>query len=238
MHAEANLNSRIKAKKPKLTQVIKEKRIEIAENNSEFDINIWRKCIFIDEISFDTQSKNQSRVRRLPGTRYDTDNTQEVQSSGWKSVMACACFSYFGMGPIVRSDGNWNSDQYVNFLENSLLPYAEECFPDSDFYILHDNSRIHTSNHTTGYIILRLGPDRVIPHPPRSPDLNPIENIFGNISTIISKNKSDFTNEDELFEELENRWKNFDINIAQNVIDSMPKRLDSVIKCNGNMTKY
>ena len=89
--------------------------------------------------------------------------------------MCCACFSRVGIGPIVRSIGNFNSEQYINFLENHVIPYAEECYPDSDYYILHDNSRIHTSYECLVYLTIRFGADRVIRHPPYSPDLNPIE---------------------------------------------------------------
>jgi hypothetical protein len=75
--------------------------------------------------------------------------------------MCCACFSRAGIGPIVRSVGNFNSEQYVDFLENHVIPYAEETFPDSDFYILHDNSRIHTSYQTLAYLVLRFGANGV-----------------------------------------------------------------------------
>lgn len=54
------------------------------------------------------------------------------------------------------------SEQYVNFIENHVIPYAEEKFSDSDFYILHDNSWIHTSYHTLAYLVLRFGQESVI----------------------------------------------------------------------------
>jgi len=80
--------------------------------------------------------KCQKRVRCFDGTRYDEDNFQEVQTSGWNSVMFCTCFSYQGVGPIMRFQGNFTSEQYAHFFENQIIPYAEENFTNSDFYIL------------------------------------------------------------------------------------------------------
>jgi hypothetical protein len=91
-------------------------------------------------------------------------------------------FSYAGIGPIVVSVGNFNFDQYVQHLEEQVIPYAERMFLDNDFYILHDNSRINTSYQTLGYIALRFGIERVIAHATYSPGCKPIENLFGFLS--------------------------------------------------------
>ena len=125
-------------------------------------MDLWKKCVFIDEKIFETGPKGDIRVRRLPNTRYDDENVMKIQNSGWQSVMCVTCFSYMGVGPIVKSNGNFNSEQYVNYLEEYLIPYAENCFPDCDFYILHDNSRIHTSYQSLAYLTLRFGNDWVI----------------------------------------------------------------------------
>jgi hypothetical protein len=73
------------------------------------------------------------RVRRLNSTRFDEDNLLKVQNSGWRSVMCVSCFSYAVIGPIVWSKGNFNSDQYLDYLENHVILYAENCFPDMEF---------------------------------------------------------------------------------------------------------
>ncbi len=67
------------------------------------------------------------------------------------------------------------------------MPYAERNFPGLYFYVLHDNSRIHTSLQSIAYLALRLGLDRVIPHAPKRPDCNPIENLFGYLSKNLKK---------------------------------------------------
>jgi hypothetical protein len=228
------------AKKPRLTENTKRRRVEIAEENIAFLDEIWRKTIFIDEFSFETGPKGQIRVRRMRGTRDDPENILPIQNSGWSSVMCCACFSYAGIGPIVRSVGNFNSNQYVQYLEDHVMPYAETVFPDMDFYILHDNSRIHTSYQTLGYLILRFGPERVIAHAPYSPDCNPIENLFGILSRIINRKRQIFASNDLLWLEIQSQWQQLglDVTTLRNLAKSMPDRYREVIEKNGSITRY
>jgi hypothetical protein len=120
----------------KLTENDKIRRVEITAENLKHDIDIWRQFIFIDETSFETGRKSQTRVRRFDGTRYDEDDVQEVQTSGWNRAMCCACFSFQVVGPIMRSQGNFTSKQYGHFFENQIIPHAEENFTNSDLYSL------------------------------------------------------------------------------------------------------
>jgi hypothetical protein len=124
----------------------------------------------------------------MTGTRFDPENILQIQNSGWSCVICCACFSYAGIGPI----GSFNSDQFVEYLENNVMPCAERVFPDMDFYILHHNSRIHTSYQRLAYLVLRFGPQTVITHAPHSPHCNPIENLFGLLTRQINKNTNIF----------------------------------------------
>ncbi len=61
---ENGLRSRIMAKKQKLTQAIKQKRIEIANENVMFNNNIWLKTYFLDQFSIQTGPSGQFRVFR------------------------------------------------------------------------------------------------------------------------------------------------------------------------------
>ena len=78
--------------------------------------------------------------------------------------------------------------------------------------------------------------------PARSPDLNPIENIF---HLIRNKLKEDaLTNEitHETYEEFSERivktFMEFPVALINKTIDSMPKRLAMVVKSKGDRTKY
>ena len=77
---------------------------------------------------------------------------------------------------------------------------------------------------------------RLFKIPPRSPDLNPIENMFH----LIGKQLKNL--EHETYEKFCKRAKktvlNFPLDIINRTIESMPKRIDQVIKMKGQRTKY
>ncbi len=81
---ENGLKSRLMAKKFRLTENTKQRRVEIAEENVELANRIWR-TIFLHEFSFENGSKGQFRLRTV-GTgedlkKYFNDSELRMQFS-------------------------------------------------------------------------------------------------------------------------------------------------------------
>lgn len=78
--------------------------------------------------------------------------------------------------------------------------------------------------------------------PPRSPDVNPIENCFNIIKRILEEDAIKKNITYETFEEFLRRVavtiKSLDKNIIDKTIESMNKRMDLIISLNGGRTKY
>jgi len=78
--------------------------------------------------------------------------------------------------------------------------------------------------------------------PPRSPDLNPIENLFHLVKNDLAKQAVEQQIVHETFREFAIRVKNLMHerynNVIDNIISSMNKRLDMIIKSKGDRTKY
>ena len=78
--------------------------------------------------------------------------------------------------------------------------------------------------------------------PARSPDINPIENVFNNVKRELAEHalRTHLTHEN--YEEFSNRCKETLLNYSKDVIDrtieSMPKRIDMVLKAKGQRIKY
>lgn len=71
--------------------------------------------------------------------------------------------------------------------------------------------------------------------PPHSPDLNPIENLFA----VLKKKVNEIDDRSSLVDKINFVVKNcIEISYINSLIDSIPKRLKSVIKNNGGHTKY
>ena len=78
--------------------------------------------------------------------------------------------------------------------------------------------------------------------PPRSPDLNPIENFFHSVSVRLGKEAIENRITKESFNEFSLRVKkamlNFNPEEINRMIDSMDKRVTEIIKTKGQRTKY
>jgi transposase len=79
----------------------------------------------------------------------------------------------------------------------------------------------------------------LLPWPSRSPDLNPIENIWAYITKKIRSVDFRPANAEELQEAIENAWERLaeDYNM-RNLILSMRRRLQFVIEANGAAIHY
>ena len=83
----------------------------------------------------------------------------------------------------------WTGEKYVEVLEDITLPSVRAMlYPEPEpFYLLHDNNPIHTCRAVKAWFEQHPG-ITVVPHPPKSPDLNPIEHIWNVINKDISHN--------------------------------------------------
>ena len=78
--------------------------------------------------------------------------------------------------------------------------------------------------------------------PPRSPDINPIENLFHLIQSKLDRDALDRNITKETFERFSERVKetmeNYPVETIDKIIDSMDGRMTEMIKCNGQRLKY
>ena len=74
--------------------------------------------------------------------------------------------------------------------------------------------------------------------PARSPDLNPIENLWGILAQNVFKNGRQYQSVLELKIEIERQWNEINDDILKNLINSMPQRIFQVINNSGGATKY
>lgn len=140
-----------------------------------------------------------------------------------------------GPGDLVEIERRLNAVQYLRILENTLLPGINARFPDNEpVYVIEDNSPVHTALVVRNWYEAQLPRIVRLNHPPRSPDLNPIENVW---SKMVSKWRADraINNVDRLRLKVNNIWGELrnQPQYFDNLVTSMPRRLQKVIDADG-----
>lgn len=128
-----------------------------------------------------------------------------------------------------------NSVAYQEVLKDNLLPFKRR-FRRTPLMLLQDNASIHASRSTSAW--LTAYKINVLDFPARSPDLNPIENVWGILVRRIYANNRRFRTLNQLKGAILEAWENLEQSLLNKLVDGMPHRIFEVIQKNGASTHY
>ena len=172
-------------------------------------------------------------------------------------MMVWACFNGDKPGPLIVCDaGSVNADRYLDILHDGVVTFVNELLtpvPGSDtitvatndsYLFMHDNAPCHTARKVTQFLKNRRV--STMKWPAQSPDLNPIENLWVDFKerfharcTRIGLKPSTRPEVLEKFATiLRQLWREQGIELITKLIQSMPKRVATVIATRGGHTKY
>lgn len=230
---EHGFKSSIAAKKTLLNQQRKLARLQYCVEMQNHD---WMRTVFVDESHFSTAKCGPKHVLRPRGTRFEEIYLHKINFSQRFTVSVFGMISSYGFGPLVRVEGRCNSLQYVNIIRR-MNAHLTLFFPHNEFFWCQDNAPIHNAFYTREFM-QSIGL-QILPHPPYSPDLNPIENVWGWIKMELAKLPTAIS-ADDLFNQLELLWNRLKTQneFIRNLYLSMPNRVNQCILKTGGMTKY
>ena len=191
--------------------------------------------MFSDESTFRCIRATKSKVRRPVGSdRFD--NRYTVSSVKHPdSVMVWGCFSgAVGRGGLyfLPKNTTMNGERYQSVLEDHLLQFMDihGCT-----HFLQDGAPCHASKRIKTFLATQNF--SVIDWPGNSPDLNHIENCWAYMKEHLKK--EDINSVPKLTEAIKKLWvSGLSQEYLRKLNNSMPVRIEKVIRAKGDMTKY
>lgn len=188
---------------------------------------------FSDESSFECRTASSRKQWQIPGQPAPLSprvrHPQKVMI--WGMIA-----SDHGGGRLHVCEGTMNGDRYKEVIRTRVIPQMEEWYPGGDGTFMQDKAPCHMARQCMG--LLRSSNFRILDWPGNSPDLNPIENVWGILKQRIRKQS--INTKQEMISLIINLWYR-DVEIQQCIrrsVESMPKRIRSVIQSRGGITKY
>ncbi len=127
-----------------------------------------------------------------------------------------------------------NAAIYQEMLEHFMLPSADKLYGDADFIFQQDLAPAHTAKGTKSWF--NDHGVTVLDWPANSPDLNPIENLWGIVKRKMSDTRPN--NADDLKATVKETWASIPPQQCHKLITSMPRQIEAVIKAKGAPAKY
>jgi len=130
------------------------------------------------------------------------------------SVMVWGAFSVFGTATLAFTSSRMKSKDYIQVLQTHLLRYIRR-FPSVKLTFQQDGASIHASGETRAWL---QGQNLdVLPWAARSPDLSPIENLWGIMCRQVYEGCRQYNTVDELKSAILDVWSRIKPEIIRNL---------------------
>ena len=238
----SGLRCRRPCRRPILTPQHRRDRLHWAQARVNWRNRQWRRVLFTDESRFCVDPANgRIRVWRRDLTRYADANVVERDPWGGASVMIWGAIALNQrIGPIIFQNlcqGRGNGVTAQRYIAQVLQPHVVPFFRrHPNFLIQQHNARPHTARATRDF----LGQNNitVMPHPARSPDLNPIEHVWDAMQRELNQLQPRPRTAAQLAAAIVQVWAQIPNASINTLVNSMARRCRAVIAANGGHTRY
>lgn len=139
--------------------------------------------VWIDESGCDRRNSTRKFAYTIKGM---APVDHRVLARG-KRYSAITAVTVRGIQDVLLAEGSVNGDCFTDFVRDSLVPILQpfNCSNPNSIVVM-DNAAIH---HVAGVANLVLQTGALLHFlPPYSPDLNPVEQVFSKVKTIMKEN--------------------------------------------------
>jgi hypothetical protein len=189
----------------------------------------WRNVLFSDEKKFNLDGPDGFKFYwHCIGNNYEY---YSKRIGGGQSLMVWGAFGYGGKLDLQICRGRMNAIGYQQLLENVNLIENGSLIAGENFIFQHDNAPPHSAHSTFNWFQEKN--INLMQWPALSPDLNPMENMWGILSHRVYQNGKQYDSVVALERSIREEWDNINFNIITDLIESMEKRIYNVVFSHG-----
>ena len=228
----------VKKKRPMLSRHHKKARMDVALSHKEWTLEDWERVVWSDETKVNRLgSDGRKWVWKRVGEPLTDRLVQGTKKFGGGSIMVWGCMTWDGVGMACKIDGKMDGELYCQILDDELqetLSYYRK----NPAHVLfqQDNDPKHTSKRAQNWFNNHC--INVMKWPSQSPDLNPIEHLWNHVKRKLGEYEDPPNSVQELWDRFQEEWDRIEPIVCQNLIESMPRRIEAVLKAKGGYTKY
>lgn len=226
-------------RKPFLTTANRVNRFLFCERMRLRKYKWWRHVLWTDECPIPLTPSRKKYCWRELGTNRKYHFFEKNSSYLW----VWAGISWHGITPIIflnhNIGGKFTANRYIEQVLTKVPTMLKNLHGVKQ--MMEDGAPVHTAQicadfRTQHHIPTFPGNGRK--WPARSPDLNPIENIWADLKAQLNALDHYPTTQTSMMKAISKIWKTYSLDFVRPFIDNMPDRLLACVKNVGGATKY
>lgn len=234
------------ATQPLISEKSRQKRLAFAQHHQQQQTD-WGKVVAVDScIIYLNGSNTRKKVWSPKGVKpvvSKPNRSQKIHVYGAICATGKTRLMYVAGTTGIKSRykskrgkalEGFGGEAMRDLLRDELVPAVQQLGVEG-WTLLMDNAPAHTAQVTQQHIAsnnINVLPD----WPANSPDLNPIENVWGIIKQQVYRHR--YNSLAQLKAAVEAAWDAIALHTLQNLMGNMPRRLQRVVARNGGYTGY
>jgi transposase len=236
---QSDFRAVVKTKCPLLKKAHRLERLKFARYHENWTVEDWKRILWSDETKINRiGSDGRDYTWKKKGEPLsDRTTTPTVKHGGGNNLMVWGCMGWNGVGVLTEVQGIMDGEQYCEILDGGLVESFEKLeMTEGERMFQQDNDPKHTSNKATKWF--EDNNIEVMAWPAQSPDISPIEHLWVDLKKALKRYPKPPRGVHELWDRVVEEWNKIPPETCQNLIESMPRRIQAVIKAKGGHTKY
>lgn len=219
---------------PVLSAKNKKLRLQFAQAHQNWTIADWKKVAWSSETRFQLrQSDGRVKIWHEPLESLDPS----VAAAGGGTIM-WAIFSWHKLGPLVPLQNSLNATDYLGLVGDHVLPFMTSVYPSADGYFQQGSAPRYNTEVVSSWFLEHKDEFSVLQLPPQSPHLDPMEHLWDVAERESRTMEAKPTDPQQLKDAIVSAWGKISEECFRRVVESMPQRIQAVLKAKGGPTRY